>query len=232
METSLKDLMLPQSGGYIVLLSGGLDSSVLTHVLYRRGLRVKALNVLYGQRHSREREAATRIAQELGIECVCLDLCSIRPILGTTSSLLNSEVAIPLGHYEDASMQSTVVPNRNMLLLSLAAAWSVASSYDGVAYAAHGGDHAIYPDCRPEFASAMDAAIRLCDYREQHLLRPFVNITKADIVKLGSAAGVPLEHTWSCYNGRDRHCGKCGTCVERREAFQLAGVPDPTAYEA
>jgi 7-cyano-7-deazaguanine synthase len=151
--------------------------------------------------------------------------------LGEKSSLMRDGVPVPEGHYEDESMKSTVVPNRNMILLSIATAWSIASGLQGVAYAAHSGDHAIYPDCRPAFADAMNEAIRLCDYSSQELVRPFVSLTKADIVRVGASLGVPFEKTWSCYNGRKLHCGKCGTCVERIEAFELAGVPDPTEYK-
>ena len=127
-------------------------------------------------------------------------------------------------------MKSTVVPNRNMIMLSLAAARAIAVGADGVAYAAHSGDHAIYPDCRPEFADAVAAALRICHYTPIELERPFVDMTKADIVRLGAELGVDFSKTWSCYKGGEKHCGKCGTCVERREAFRLAGVPDPTEY--
>ena len=127
-------------------------------------------------------------------------------------------------------MKSTVVPNRNMILLSLATAWAVSKKADSVSYAAHSGDHAIYPDCRNEFAEALDKAIRLADWQEVYLNRPFVDLTKADIVKLGSELNVPFEQTWSCYEGQEVHCGRCGTCIERREAFYLAGVEDPTEY--
>ncbi len=129
-------------------------------------------------------------------------------------------------------MKATVVPNRNMILLALAAGWAISQKADAIAYAAHGGDHAIYPDCRPEFAEAMRHAIGLADWHRVELLRPFVTLTKADIVRRGAELGAPLGSTWSCYRGGARHCGRCGTCVERREAFALAGVPDPTDYEA
>jgi len=129
-------------------------------------------------------------------------------------------------------MKATVVPNRNMILLSVAAGWAISSEFDRVAYAAHSGDHAVYPDCRNEFADALDATIRLADWREVSLYRPFVDYAKADLVKLGAELGVPFEKTWSCYKGLDLHCGRCGTCIERREAFHLAGIHDPTYYSA
>jgi 7-cyano-7-deazaguanine synthase len=224
-------IKLPSGKGYVVLLSGGLDSSVLAFCLTRAGLNIKALTIDYGQRHAKEQVAAKEVAAVLGIEHRIVSLGELRPILGDGSSLLNQDIAVPEGHYEDDSMKSTVVPNRNMILLSIATAWSIASSLDGVAYAAHAGDHAIYPDCRPAFADAMNEAINLCDYTSQELIRPFVFLTKADIVKLGASLGVPFEKTWSCYNGRAVHCGKCGTCTERIEAFELAGVPDATEYQ-
>ena len=224
-------IVLPKGRGYVVLLSGGLDSSVLAFSFARAGLAIKALTIDYGQRHSKEQDAARTVAAVLEIDHKVLSLGELRPILGETSSLLSDGVPVPEGHYEDESMKSTVVPNRNMILLSIATAWSIASGLQGVAYAAHSGDHAIYPDCRPAFADAMNEAIKLCDYSTQELVRPFVSLTKADIVRVGASLGVPFERTWSCYNGRELHCGKCGTCVERIEAFELAGVRDPTEYQ-
>jgi 7-cyano-7-deazaguanine synthase len=127
-------------------------------------------------------------------------------------------------------MKATVVPNRNMILLSLAAGHAISIQYDTVAYAAHAGDHTIYPDCRPAFADAMEQALKLADWESISLFRPFVNWSKADLVKRGNEIGVPFEHTWSCYAGGEKHCGKCGTCVERKEAFELVGLSDPTCY--
>ena len=223
---------IPESvKGCIVSLSGGLDSSVLAYHLVHAGVNVKALSVNYGQKHVKELRSSSMIAAHLNIEHKVVSLGSLMSIFPQASSVLDSTQAVPEGHYADESMKSTVVPNRNMLLISVGLAWSVACKFDGVAYAAHAGDHAIYPDCRPEFADAMDNAARLCDYIPQHVVRPFVEHTKADIVVVGAALGVPFEHTWSCYNGREKHCGKCGTCVERIEAFSLAGVIDPTQYE-
>ncbi len=159
------------------------------------------------------------------------DLRGLQPLLAG-SSLTSADVQVPLGHYAEESMKATVVPNRNMIMLAIAAGWAISTKADGVAYAAHGGDHAIYPDCRPEFADAVDAALRLADWHEMRLLRPFVSLTKAQLVAKGIELGVPFADTWSCYQGGDQHCGECGTCIERREAFHLAGVPDPTSYRA
>jgi 7-cyano-7-deazaguanine synthase len=221
----------PKGDAYIILLSGGLDSSVLAYFLKSVGIKLKALTINYGQRHVKEQVAARAIAALLGFEHRTVALPELTPLFGDQCSLVTEQVEIPEGHYAHESMKSTVVPNRNMIFLSLAVAWSVASAYDGVAYAAHAGDHTIYPDCRPAFADAMAHAISLCDVAPQELLRPFIASTKGDIARLGSSLGVPFQATWSCYNGRALHCGACGTCTERIEAFQIAGIADPTQYE-
>jgi 7-cyano-7-deazaguanine synthase len=129
-------------------------------------------------------------------------------------------------------MKATIVPNRNMIMLAVAVGFGLANGVEEVAYAAHAGDHAIYPDCRPEFVEALNGAVALCDWRKIKLVAPFLKKTKADIVTLGDELGVPFVMTWSCYVGGKNHCGKCGTCVERREAFDLAGIKDPTTYDA
>jgi 7-cyano-7-deazaguanine synthase len=148
------------------------------------------------------------------------------------SALIDDEVAVPDGHYADESMRATVVPNRNMIMLAVAGGIAVARRLESVAYAAHAGDHAIYPDCRPEFANAVGEALELCDWHPVRLWTPYVAKTKAQIAARAGAIGVPIAATWSCYKGGAVHCGTCGTCVERREAFYLAGVTDPTAYES
>lgn len=213
----------------VILLSGGLDSTVLLYHLLATHAEVRALSVDYKQRHRRELEAARAIASHAGVEHRVADLSAVASLLGG-SALTTSDIEVPLGHYEAETMKATVVPNRNMILLSLATAWAISTQSDIVAYAAHSGDHAIYPDCRTEFADAMAQAISLCDWHKVTLLRPFVEITKADIVRRGMELGAPLAMTWSCYQGKAVHCGECGTCVERREAFELAGVVDPTEY--
>jgi 7-cyano-7-deazaguanine synthase len=215
----------------VLILSGGLDSTTLLYDLVARGDRVDALSVNYGQRHARELACAAALCAQLGVRHECVDLRALGRLLGG-SALTDSSVAVPKGHYEEESMKTTVVPNRNMLLLAVAGAWAISLKADAVAYAAHGGDHAIYPDCRPEFAEALDRALGLADWHRIRLERPYVGLTKADLVRRGAALGVPYEKTWSCYEGGKLHCGRCGTCIERREAFDLAGVPDPTQYAA
>ncbi|SRR6266852_7380547 len=216
----------------ILTLSGGLDSAVLLWHLLEQKHQVCCLSVDYGQRHYRELTAAKNLCMLADVEHKITDLRGILSLF-SGSSQTSSEIAVPEGHYAEESMKQTVVPNRNMVLLSLAGAWAVSTKSDAVAYAAHSGDHTIYPDCRPEFTEAMEDAFRLCDWHPVKLLRPFlypVPMSKADIVKLGAGLGVPFEETWSCYKGKEVHCGKCGTCVERREAFNLAGIGDPTIY--
>lgn len=213
----------------IVSYSGGMDSTVLLYHLIATGNAVRALSVNYGQRHDRELKNAAEICATLGVEHRIADLRSLVGLLGG-SSLTSADIAVPDGHYAEESMKATVVPNRNMILLSIAAGWAIAVKADGVAYAAHSGDHAIYPDCRPEFADAVASAIRLADWHKVELMRPFVTFSKADIVRRGAELGVPLARTWSCYKGGVHHCGRCGTCIERREAFYLAGIEDPTSY--
>ena len=213
----------------IVIYSGGMDSTVLLYQLKKAGGDVKALSIDYGQRHKKEIIQAELIAKSLGVEHRVADLTSITHLLAG-SALTSSEIDVPEGHYAEDNMKATVVPNRNMILLSVATGWAVSQKFDQVAYAAHSGDHAIYPDCRTEFAEIMEKAIKLADWHQVELVRPFVDITKADIVKIGHDLGAPFEKTWSCYKGKELHCGKCGTCVERREAFHLAGVEDPTEY--
>ncbi|MGE9296352.1 MAG: 7-cyano-7-deazaguanine synthase QueC [Puniceicoccales bacterium] len=214
----------------VIIYSGGLDSTVLLYHLREAGAELAALSVNYGQRHAREIDCARRFCAELGIEHREADLRSLAPLLGD-NSLTDRDVAVPHGHYTEATMKATVVPNRNMIMLSVAAGWAISQKADNVAYAAHSGDHAIYPDCRTEFADALDAAIRLADWHEVSLYRPFVQMTKADIVARGAELGVPFDRTWSCYEGGSLHCGQCGTCIERREAFYLANVVDPTPYD-
>ena len=215
----------------VIVYSGGLDSTVLLYHLREAGHDLHALSIDYGQRHSCELDHATAICAELGITHPTADLSAIQPLLAG-SSLTSPEIEVAEGHYSEESMKSTVVPNRNMIFLSVATGHALSIKADQIAYAAHSGDHAIYPDCRNEFVDAMATAIRLADWEQIELIRRFVDWTKADIVRRGAELGVPFAQTWSCYKGGDLHCGRCGTCIERREAFDLAGVVDPTPYAA
>jgi len=214
----------------ITLLSGGLDSTTLLYHFLSEGHEVRALGVDYGQRHKRELESARRVAEHAGVEYRVADLSAANQFL-QGSSQTSPDVEVPEGHYADENMRLTVVPNRNMIMLSVAAGWAISTRSDVVAYAAHAGDHTIYPDCRQGFIDKLVEAIAVADWHPVRLSAPFAGISKADIVRRGHDLGAPLHLTWSCYKGGERHCGKCGTCVERIEAFELAGVPDPTEYE-
>jgi 7-cyano-7-deazaguanine synthase len=219
----------------VVMASGGLDSITLVYHLRALGCQVRLLSFDYGQRHRRELDAAAKVAGILGLRHQVVDLRQVGALLGG-SALTDSDVAVPDGHYTDESMRVTVVPNRNALMLDVAVAVAVADGCDAVAFGAHGGDHAVYPDCRPEFVEAFAVSARLAN--EGFLpewfavLAPFLGWAKADIVRLGAGYGVPFGLTWSCYRGGRQQCGTCGTCTERREAFGLAEIADPTVYRA
>jgi len=215
----------------VVLLSGGIDSSTLLFLAKKRlADEVLGLSIDYGQRHKRELEAAEQVAKAAGVSWHALRLASkdLCTAFGNPA-LLDGAQPIPHGNYADVSMRSTVVPNRNMFLLSLAGAFAISLGAGFVCYAAHGGDHPIYADCRPGFIRGMEAAFKELDVT---LWTPFMTMDKRQIVKLGKELAVPYDLTWSCYKGYAVHCGKCGTCVERKEAFELAGLGDPTIYEA
>ncbi len=221
---------VPQSA--IAVYSGGMDSTVMLYAMREQGVDIRdALSIDYGQKHRKELEAAAEVCALLGIEHQVADLRAMAGLFGSCG-LVDAQTEVPEGHYEEDSMKQTVVPNRNMILISVATAWAITKKVDAVAYAAHSGDHAIYPDCREVFADALDRAIQLCDWSAVRLYRPFVNVSKAEIAREGVRLGAPLEKTWSCYKGGALHCGKCGTCIERREAFHLSGQVDRTKYAA
>lgn len=212
----------------MLILSGGLDSTVLLASLLDAGDKVDCLSFAYGQRHSRELKAAADVCTYYGVRHDIVELGSVGALLGDSALLGGKDV--PEGHYEHESMKATIVPNRNMIFLSIAAGVAIARRADAVAYGAHSGDRAIYPDCRGEFAEALARAVILADEHGVQIRRPFVDATKVDIVRLGDRLAVPFQRTWSCYRGAGKHCGKCGTCAERKEAFEQAGVQDPTEY--
>ena len=215
----------------VTLLSGGLDSAVLLWWLKSQGNEVTAIAFNYGQRHIRELDHARELFRISGIaDLIVVDMPSVgRNLQG--SSQTDMRVDVPEGHYAADNMKTTIVPNRNMIMLSIAAGIAMSRGIKAVAFAAHAGDHAIYPDCcgvfKLQFELALNAAMGCEDFG---VAAPFINMPKQAIVTIGAKLGVPFEKTWSCYKGLDLHCGKCGTCVERREAFALAGVKDPTIY--
>ena len=215
----------------LVLLSGGMDSVTALHWATREHEVVGAVSFDYGAKHN-HREVALAEWQ-CGHLDVWHDIVAL-PFVNElfASDLLKSGGEIPEGHYEEESMKRTVVPFRNGIMLSIACGIAESRGAEALVIAAHSGDHAIYPDCREPFMHAMAEAMREGTYARIELLRPFIHLDKAAIARLGLDLGVDFEKTWSCYKGGAIHCGKCGTCVERREAFIKAGIADLTEYEA
>lgn len=214
----------------IVIYSGGLDSTVLLTKVKSDVEDVVALNFDYGSKHNiRERTSAIRVCNQLEIPIVLMDLDFIGQSF--KSDLLKSGGAIPKGHYEEESMKSTVVPFRNGIMLSIAAGYAESIGARQLLLASHAGDHTVYADCRPEFNYMMATAIHLGTESHIQVVAPFQHITKTQIVAIGGIFNAPLHLTYSCYNGRENHCGFCGTCVERIESFKLAGLVDPVNYE-
>lgn len=213
----------------VVLLSGGMDSVTAFYQALREHEVVAALSFDYGAKHhANELPMAAWHCVQKGIphRIATLDFIARE----FHSDLLKRGGSIPDGHYEEESMKSTVVPFRNGIMLAIAAGFAESHGAEGIVIAAHAGDHAIYPDCREDFLAPMAKAIVEGTYAHIQLLRPFVSIDKAGIARRGASLGVDFGQTWSCYKGGDLHCGSCGTCVERREAFLLTGIPDPTLY--
>ena len=214
----------------LVVCSGGLDSVSLAHLAAETQSLTRLVSFDYGQRHRKELAFAEAAAMRLGVPHHLIDLRAIGAAL--TGSALTDNIDVPDGHYAEETMKITVVPNRNAIMLTIAYGIAAANGDEAVATAVHGGDHFIYPDCRPAFVEAFDQMQRaaLDGYSDVSLWTPYLHRTKADIVKSGAEHGAPFAETWSCYKGGETHCGRCGTCVERREAFHLAGIPDPTVY--
>lgn len=213
----------------VVLCSGGMDSVSALYWANAEHEVVAALSYNYGSKHNpREIPFAKLHADKLGIRHQIINLDFIDKLFN--SALLSSGGEIPEGHYQAENMKQTVVPFRNAIMLSIAAGWAESLEAEGLVIAAHSGDHAIYPDCREAFMKAMADTIREGTYAGIKLLRPFINLNKGAIVTVGVKHGVDFSKTYSCYKGGTIHCGKCGTCVERREAFIDAHIPDPTEY--
>ena len=212
----------------LVILSGGIDSTVLLYDLIDQGYDVEAITFHYGQKHSKEISSAKATCAILDIPQKIVRLEGIEDLIH--GSALIGDKDIPEGHYEDESMKSTVVANRNSIFINLAMAYAITKKIRTIAYGAHAGDHAIYPDCRPVFVERIQALAEVVDYDPLNIIVPYLHWKKQDIVKKGAELGVDFDYTWSCYKGQRLHCGRCGTCVERIEAFKLAGVEDPTKY--
>lgn len=213
----------------VIVVSGGMDSITL---LYDKKEEIAlAVTFDYGSKHNAREIAWAKVhCGRLGIRHIVIKLDFMQKYF--TSSLLEGGDEIPEGHYADENMKSTVVPFRNGIMLSVAAGIAESNGLKKILIANHGGDHTIYPDCRPEFIGAMDRAIANGTYEDVRIDASYTNITKADIAKIGKRLGIDYSETWSCYKGGERHCGKCGTCIERKEAMALAGIDDRTEYES
>ncbi|MBI3887229.1 MAG: 7-cyano-7-deazaguanine synthase QueC [Opitutae bacterium] len=213
----------------VVLCSGGMDSVTALHWARINHEVSAVLSFNYGAKHNhREIPFAAAHADKFALPHRVIGLDFIGQLF--TSDLLKRGGEVPDGHYADESMRRTVVPFRNGIMLAVAAGLAESVGAAGLVIAAHGGDHAIYPDCREDFLRALGEAMRLGTYAGIELLRPFIALDKGRIAAEGARLGVDFARTWSCYKGGAVHCGTCGTCVERREAFRQAGLPDPTVY--
>jgi 7-cyano-7-deazaguanine synthase len=215
----------------VVLLSGGLDSTTLLYFVASEGYAPYVLSFDYGQRHKKELGFAKRTCDKLNAEHKIIDITSIHELL-KGSALTDERVRIPEEHYSHESQKATIVPNRNAIMLNIAIGYAVSLEAGRVFYAAHYNDREIYPDCRAEFINSQNETAKLAnDNDELEIVAPFVSKSKADIVKIAGELGVPFEDTWSCYKGSAKACGVCGTCLERIEAFELAGLDDNIEYE-
>ncbi|GLS92000.1 7-cyano-7-deazaguanine synthase [Psychromonas marina] len=214
----------------VVIYSGGMDSYTVLHKAIEEGLTPYALTFDYGQRHIKEIDVARSVCAELDIHHKVIDISAINQLIGG-SSLTDSSIDVALGHYKNENMKSTVVPNRNMILLSLAIGYAVSIGAEQVYYGAHSGDHEIYPDCRPIFVEKMNEVAAVANYESTEIYSPYLNSDKIGILKDGIRMGLDYGKTWTCYNGREKACGECGSCVERLEAFEKNGITDPVPYE-
>ena len=226
---SLRNFGEGMSEKVVVIYSGGMDSFTVLHDAVRDGKKVYAVSFNYGQKHSKELHYAQKVCDELAIPHKIVDITAVHQLL--LGSSLTDDIEIPDGHYESESMKSTMVPNRNMILLSLAIGYAVDIGANEVFYGAHAGDHAIYPDCRPEFVEAMNSVAQIANYEAVSIVTPYLNANKEAILRDGLAMGLDYGSTWTCYNGRQHACGKCGSCVERLEAFAANHTHDPLTYE-
>jgi 7-cyano-7-deazaguanine synthase len=233
----------------VVVISGGMDSSVLLHFMRHQHptYEIHGISFAYGQRHAKELDFAKLQCDQVGASWQPVMLPFIRDLFADSHSSLVTDDDVPEGHYAESNMKATVVPNRNMIMMAIAAGYAVSIKARILSTGVHAGDHFIYPDCRPEFFDLLDRAVYAGNQgfidASFELKRPFIHKTKADIAEMGIKLGVDFSQTWSCYKGGDLHCGRCGTCVERIEAIQTAGARiqegmsakgqyvDPTMYE-
>lgn len=220
------------SSKIVCIYSGGMDSFTMVHKAHKTGNLHSCLSFDYGQRHKKELQYAAAECARLGVGHYVIDLSVLTPHL--LGSALTDAVAMPEGHYAEENMKLTVVPNRNMIMLSIAMAYAVSHKLDEVWYGAHAGDHTIYPDCREEFTDKMNAVAAIANWVPVQIHAPLQHDTKRTILQLGQDLGLTAkdyERTWTCYAGGEKACGRCGSCRERLEAFDEMGWVDPGPYE-
>lgn len=213
----------------VVIYSGGMDSYTVLHRALHQGYEVHALSFHYGQRHSRELAVAGHVCQALGISHRIIDIRAIHSLIDS-SALTDASRDMPNGDYDSANMAATVVPNRNMILLALAIAQAVNIGAGVCFYGAHGGDHVLYPDCRPEFVERMNAVAAIANFEAVRIDAPYLHADKSEILADGLSMGLDYRHTWTCYLGEELACGVCGSCRERLAAFAANGIDDPIHY--
>ncbi len=217
----------------VVIVSGGIDSSVLLYDTLNKGFTVNCLTFLYGQKHRREVDSAVYICNLKGVPHKLIDLSSLKTVF-SGSALTDDNVSIPevngiTGSFN--TLKTTIVPNRNSIFLSIAIGFAYSIGADTVFFGAHHSDRGVYPDCRKEFVQAFEIAERLANDRPSMSVKaPFIDLEKSEIVRLGSRLNIPFEKTWSCYKGGSEHCGSCSSCSERKRAFLESGIEDPTVY--
>ena len=214
----------------VVVFSGGMDSFTLLNRAIRDGFDIFALSFDYGQKHRRELDCAQIVTKQKNIPHKISDITALAELL-KSSSLVSNSIDVPDGHYEAENMKSTIVPNRNMILLSIAIGYAVDIGAEEVWYGAHAGDHAIYPDCRPEFVDKMNDVAAIANFSPVTLFAPYLYQDKFDILKEGLSMELDYSNTWTCYKGKEKACGTCGSCTERLEAFNKFGIDDPLEYE-
>lgn len=214
----------------VVIVSGGMDSVTLLHDLYKNEEYevVGTLTFNYGQKHKKEIEYAKKNCKKFKLDWHEVNLKNLQNLL---ASSLTSNIEVPEGHYADENMKSTVVPSRNLIMLSIASGYAISKGAQYIAYGAHGGDHTIYPDCRPEFIDKLNEVTKVANFEPVEILAPYTNITKVEILEKGLKLGVNYKDTWTCYKGKLLACGKCGSCQERLEAFEKNGIKDPLEYD-
>ncbi|MGJ8513523.1 7-cyano-7-deazaguanine synthase QueC [Carnimonas bestiolae] len=213
----------------VVIYSGGMDSYTVLHRALRETDEVYALSFDYGQRHRCELDVAERVCKQLGVPHKIVDISAIHSIIDS-SALTDASQPMPQGDYDESNMTATVVPNRNMILLSLAIGYAVNIGAARCYYGAHGGDHAIYPDCRPEFVERMNSVAAIANYQSVELLAPYLHASKAEILGDGLTMGLDYTNSWTCYSGGEKACGLCGSCRERLAAFAAHQMQDPLPY--